>query len=404
VRCLDALLTALERDRASPLVALGEAAMEERHRQLVLPCSRLEAELPQPSVDLFDRGIQLLIDRLVIDVTANRRAIELLAVEQDDDRVLELHPRHFARQRHVTDRELVFAVCREIVFDDEAAARAEGHAFEVMLLPAGAGSAVRRQRNNHVGDVAVRRRLGQSFGVTDSFERDRARGVDVLVDEVGRDLKGGGVVVEVAFDVVFRQPGGRVDVEPEQIAYGVCVLPAIEPAQRHTSGPALRGAAVDSRLEPRDEFSRGASIRALGASRRHETTAQLADHFLTDLGALVRVVQVQCRQRQAARLQPVVVTADAVLIDQSRLRRGFGAQGSLRSVCLRCDGARGRLWCLRLGPQSVCEHKAEQHGARSDCVPGNSLRHRYLLGRRPAHIRRVYSWTRSHTRLTQDRT
>ena len=123
---------------ARPLVAFGEAALHERDRQRVLPGRRVEPDLAQPAVDLFDRRIQLLIDRLVVGVTADGRAIELLAVEQRDDRVLELHPRHFARQRHVADRQFVFAVGREVVLDAEAAARAEGHALETMLLPAGA--------------------------------------------------------------------------------------------------------------------------------------------------------------------------------------------------------------------------------------------------------------------------
>ena len=320
MRGLDALLTALQRDGASTLVAFGEAAMHERDRQLVLPCRGSKADLPQPSVDLFDRGIQPLVDRLVVGVAADRGAIELLAVEQRDHRVLEFHPRHFARERHVADRELVFAVCREIVFDDEAAARAERHPFDVMLLPAGAGSAGRRQRNHHVGGVAVGGRLGRSLGVADRLERDRARGVDVLVDEIGRDLQGGGVVVEVALDVVVRQQRLRVDVEPEQIADGVRVLAAIEATQRHTSGMRLRRAGVDFVLEPRDEVGRRLTIRAPGAGRRHETTAQLADHLLGNLGVLVDRVQIELRQRQAARLNPVAMAAQTILIDERALR------------------------------------------------------------------------------------
>ena len=60
MRRLDALLTAFQRDRAGALVALGEAAMDEGDRQLVLPCRGLEPDLPQPPVDLFDRGVQPL--------------------------------------------------------------------------------------------------------------------------------------------------------------------------------------------------------------------------------------------------------------------------------------------------------------------------------------------------------
>ena len=58
MRGLDALLPALERDGADALVALGEAAMHERDRQLVLALRGVEADLPQPAVDLFDRGIE----------------------------------------------------------------------------------------------------------------------------------------------------------------------------------------------------------------------------------------------------------------------------------------------------------------------------------------------------------
>ena len=101
-----------------PLVALGVAALHERDRQLVLAGRRVEVDLAQPSVDLFDRGIERLVDRLVVGFAADVRAVELLAVEQHDHRVLELHARHFARERHVADRELVLAVGREVVLDD----------------------------------------------------------------------------------------------------------------------------------------------------------------------------------------------------------------------------------------------------------------------------------------------
>src|SRR5690606_40452112 len=97
-------------------------------------------------VYLFAGRIEALVDRLVIGLAAGVRAIGLLAVEQGDDGVLELHPRHFPRERHVADRELVLAVRREVVRDDEAAARTERHALDVMLLTAGAGRALRRQR------------------------------------------------------------------------------------------------------------------------------------------------------------------------------------------------------------------------------------------------------------------
>ena len=98
--------------------------------------------------------IQRLIDRLVVGLAADVRAIELLAVEQRDrcSRTPSAALRAPAPCRRWSAR---IRRRREVVFDAEAAARAEGHAFEAMLLAAGAGSALRRQRDHHVGDVAV---------------------------------------------------------------------------------------------------------------------------------------------------------------------------------------------------------------------------------------------------------
>ena len=115
VRRLDSLLAAFERDGARALVALGEAAVHERDGEVVLTGRGVETDLAQSVVDLLDGRIEPLVDRLVIDFAADVRAIELLAVEQHDDGVLELHARHFARERHVADRELVLAVGRKVV-------------------------------------------------------------------------------------------------------------------------------------------------------------------------------------------------------------------------------------------------------------------------------------------------
>ena len=217
-------------------------------RELVLAGRRIEANLAQPAVDLFDGRVERLVDRLVIGFAADVRAIELFAVEQHDDGVLELHARHFARERHVADRELVLAVGGEVVRDDEAAARAERHAGQMMLLAARAGRAIGRQRDDHVGRVAVRRRDRQRLGVADGLERDRARRIDVLSDEGRRHLQRVGVVVEIALDVVLRQQRRRVDLEREQVADRVRVLAAVQAAQRDTARRAGSSAAASISL------------------------------------------------------------------------------------------------------------------------------------------------------------
>src|SRR5690606_41401125 len=56
-------------------------------------------------------------------------ALPILAVHDDDDMVLELHVVAPDVRRHVGDVDLVLAVGREVVLDDEAAPRAERKAF-----------------------------------------------------------------------------------------------------------------------------------------------------------------------------------------------------------------------------------------------------------------------------------
>jgi hypothetical protein len=257
---LNAFLAAFERDRARAFVAFGEAAVDERHGERMLPCRRREGNSAQPVVDGFDGRIERLVDRLVIGFTTDVRAVELFAVEQHDDGVLELHARHFARERHVADRELVFAVGRKVVRDDEAAARAERQAGQMVLLPPRAGSAVRRQRDDHVGGVAVGGCDRQRLRIADGFERDRARGVDVLTDESRRHLQSVTVVVVVAADVVLRQENGRVDLEREEVSHGVRVLAAVQAPHGHAPRYRLIGRSIDFVGEPQGEVLDGLAV------------------------------------------------------------------------------------------------------------------------------------------------
>src|SRR5262245_15287758 len=110
MRGLYAFLASLERDGANALIAFGIAAMHKRYRHLMLPCRGFKADLPQPPVDLFDRRIQALVDRLVVGLAADIGTVEFLAVKQRDHRVFELHPRYFSRESHVADREFVVTI------------------------------------------------------------------------------------------------------------------------------------------------------------------------------------------------------------------------------------------------------------------------------------------------------
>ena len=90
----------------------------------MLPGRGFKVDLSQAIVDFFDRRIEALVDRFVIGFAADIGSIEFLAIKQNNHGVFEFHPRHFSRERHVTDGEFVFAVDGECVFDAETASRA----------------------------------------------------------------------------------------------------------------------------------------------------------------------------------------------------------------------------------------------------------------------------------------
>ena len=257
----------------------------------------------------------------MIPFAADRRAVELLAVEQHDHRVLELHSRHFARERHIADREFVFAVGREVVLDDEAATRTERHALEVMLLAARARSPLRRQRDDHVRGVAVLRRERRSLKIADRLLRDRTRRADVLGDERRRNLERVGVVVEAAFDVVLGQQNGRVDIESEQVTNGVRVLTSVQPMQRNAARLVLACLGVDAILEPGHQLRGGFDVWTRLAGRRHETAAQFTNGGFPCLGIVGDAVGRQLVECAPAGLLGAVVTVEAVVLDDAPFRR-----------------------------------------------------------------------------------
>ena len=124
------------------------------------------------------------------------------------------------------------------------------------------------------------RRDRQRLGVADGLERDRARGIDVLIDERRRHLERVRVVVEVTLDVVLGQQRRRIDLEREQVADRVRVLAAVQAAQRDTTRRGLAGGGIDLAREPRrepvDASRRRAAAHRPAASGRRATCGSRA--------------------------------------------------------------------------------------------------------------------------------
>ena len=124
---------------------------------------------------------------------AVRPDVRALAV--DDER--ELLAGNEAADAEVLNRELVFAVGRKVVTRDDAAARAEGHALEALVLR----GVARRQ----IGG------LGRRLPVADRHAGDARRRGRVRLEQRRRDRQRPGDVVEAVGRVVGRQQRRDVD-------------------------------------------------------------------------------------------------------------------------------------------------------------------------------------------------
>ena len=198
---------------------------------------RGEADVLQALVDAIQRAVLHLIVELHVLFAADHRLVDQLAVERDDQRVLELHPAAPDVGGQVGDVDGVFAVRREIDFAENAAARAERQARDVRKLRAG------RRAEGPAAWARVR--------LAHRLHRHGARRDDVLLDERRRHLQRCRNVVEAAGNVIGRQQIVRVDVYGEKIADRVAVFLAVEAVQHNLIRQMqLAARVVERRFEP----------------------------------------------------------------------------------------------------------------------------------------------------------
>ncbi len=252
----------------------AKRAVAEGHDEAVHAGLRVEADVLQALVDGIDRRILLLVDGLHVLLAADGRFVDQLAVERDDQVVLELHVVDPQGLRHVGDVQHVLAVGREVVVDGDAAARAQRQAILVEQLRAGLLRAI--------GGAG-----GQRILVAHGLHDHGARGGDVLVEEGRRDLQRGGDVVEALARLVARQHVGRIDLDAEQVAHGVGVFLAVQAMQADMARIRMRLAGlVEVAFHPGDERGARGLVRHLVAAGRHLLAAQLAHDLLEHVDVL----------------------------------------------------------------------------------------------------------------------
>ena len=240
-------------------------------------------------------------------------------------------------------------------------------------------------------DVGIGGRL--DAGVSDREPADAPRREDVAVEQGRRHREDVGHVVEAEVRVVGRQQGRGVDVERQQIAHRVGVLPAVQPVDGGAARIGVGGSdAVEGRLQRRGDGGVGSRLGPRPARRRHRPRAQLPDDLLPRRGMVAHPDGVHRVEGEPRRQQALVVAGDAVAVEDRAdrlgrtglLRRGLAGRpgGAERSGCFhprfgsrcrrrQCTRRRGGVSMQIAGPH----HRDED--ADDACCPGS--RHRLAI-------------------------
>ena len=200
----------------------AEFLPEERDAHRVRPGLHRHAR-PQPAVERLLRLREVRVRQLVVFGAADRRHEDTRAVDADLQLVRPLEAGHVADDvLQQDDVEFVGGVEREVVPHEDAAARPERQAFDVIVLGA---------IGRHSVDRADRRRRR----IADGQRADPARGGQILLEQRRRDLQDIGDVVEPVRLVVGRQERRRVDVEREHVAHGGGIFGTVQPVERRAA-------------------------------------------------------------------------------------------------------------------------------------------------------------------------
>ena len=160
--------------------------------------------------------------------------------------------------------------------------------------------------------VGLDRRAGQR--PAQRLTRDFLRGRHVPIQECRRNRQHIGNVVEpVLIGIVGGKQRADVDLDAEEIADGVGVLRAVQAMHRRTAGIHVRGGrAVEGRFQSGDKCERSRRIGPRPTRWRHRTGAQLPHNLFPRVGVGGNLRHVGGIEREARRLQPLVMARDAV--------------------------------------------------------------------------------------------
>jgi len=294
---------------------------------------RVDAEV---GIDLVDAGAAIAIQQRHADrVRSGRhRDAELAGVRHGNllavDRHVSCACGTAATRPAATDGELVLRVEREGVRERQPAAGAERQTVDVLVL--------RKAGRRRIDDLR-----GGGRTVANGGPADFHRGRHIALHQGRRHGERFGKIVEPFARAVGGQERRDVDVEEQEVPNRVGVFGAIQAMERRRREVRVRRQRlVESGFQRRREAVQNCAVGTRRAGRRHQAGFQLEHHLFERLGAAGNIVEADRIERQPAGLQAIVVTGDAVRLEQ----RGIGRL--LRRLSGRL-GRRGRLLLRRRG-------------------------------------------------------
>jgi hypothetical protein len=237
------------------------------------------------------------------------------------------------------EREVVLGIEWERVVNQHAATRAQRKSLDVTVLRE---ATWRRERDL----------CGAHRSIADGETADLHRRRHVALNERGRRGERFREIVEALARSVGRQQRVHVDVERKQIANRVGVFGPIQAMQRGRRQRGGRiGRAIETRFQLGGKCIEPRSIGPLRTARRHHAGADLLDDLFPRLDVAADLRDVEPIELETRRFQPLIVTGDAVLIEERRL-------GRCRGCGLRCWS--GLPLCFDAGARDHHDEHADE--------------------------------------------
>ena len=247
----------------------------------------------------------------------------LRAVDRDDERVAVFHAAHVAGAGETADVQLVLAVGRKQMLDEEPAARAERQPIDVRALIRAPRRTIRGAARAVLPDCrapARSRRAPPRCTGRETTAR-RVRTLATLSKPSASSSLGRSALAST------RRPSSS------SMAFGV--LRAVEPMQRHAARIGMRrGRLVERALEPGHEAVHARLVGPPRTGRRHHPAAQLANGLLPDVGVRRQSAEVQRVEREAGRLRALVVARRRSTRRAAHACRGRGPAGDAAGACV----------------------------------------------------------------------